>query len=299
MLSICITTHNNNLEALLNRLEEQCNLLDVKTEICIADASFEPIIQEINATVAKAKGNCYSRFPANTTQGQMKNALAQKAQYPYLLYINGGMYITHKKYLQNFVEVMQPGLIINGGVTAIGTKPKQEYYLHWQAIHNYYAHDADVRTQFPYFYLSTNNLLTPRGHFLQYPMPETHNPAKLQNYYFELKQKGVPIIHIDNPLSTNTFLTNKRFLATERVKLRLTNKWIKEKWEEHTNHIDLSEQKQLRTLKKWRLLKLFKIIYAIQSKNMIQNANDTTKYKFKHYRNFRRWLILKEDVGIL
>lgn len=296
MLSICITTHNNNLESLINRLLEQCNLLDIKTEICIADASFEPVLQEINSAIAASTGARYYKFSSRATQGKMKNHLALKAQYPYLLFVNGNMYITHKKFLQNYAEVMQPGLVINGGLTAIGTKPQQEFLLHWQAMHDFYTHDADVRTQFPYFYLSMNNLLIPRGVFLQHPMPESGNPAELLNYFFDLKQIGLPIIHIDNPLSTKTFITNKRFLATERVQLKAMNTWVKEKWEKHKTHIDLPEQSHLRKLERWRLLKIFKTIYAIQTKKMVRNAGNAELVNFKHYRNFRRWLLLKEDV---
>lgn len=296
MLSICITSYNNNLESLINRLIDQCNLLDIKTEICIADASYVPVTQEINSAIAKSAGASYSKFSPKATHGKLKNQLAQKAQYPYLLFINGSMYITQKKYLQNYVEVMQPGVIVNGGITAIGAKPKQEQLLHWQAMNSYYTHDADERALFPFFYLSTNNLLIPRGLFLQDPMPETNNPAELLNYYFDLKQMGLPIIHIDNPLSTKEFLSNKRFLAAERAYLRLINSWIKEKWDIHKTDIDLPEQKQMRKLERWRLLKLFKAIYAIQSKKLMQNANDGSDINFKHYRNFRRWLLLKEDI---
>ncbi|MDA3865843.1 MAG: hypothetical protein PF489_03730 [Salinivirgaceae bacterium] len=293
MLSICITNTNSNITTLLNRLHEQRQMLDLKTEINIADSCSETLIKKDNELAANHVGANYFFTDENLSHGQLKAILGEKSSGSYLLFINGSMHITQRKYLQNYIEVMQPGLIVCGGITAIGKRPEPEFQLHWYAKHNFYSYHADDRSQYPYFHLDTNNLLIPRGLFLQFPVPEIDEPKWMLPYYFELKDNTIPIIHIDNPLSIHTFLTNKRFLAHNRKHIKQITQWLNKINDEIVAHTSITEYEHYKKLRKWKLAKLYQFFYSVNTRILMSSLGKDKPKKTRLYKGFRRWTFMK------
>ncbi|MFO7863263.1 MAG: hypothetical protein R6U85_04630, partial [Salinivirgaceae bacterium] len=293
MLSICITNTKSNIAPLLNRLHEQRQMLELKTEINIADSCSETSCKEANEMAAKHVEANYISIDEALSDGQIKYILAKNANGSYLLFINGDLHITQRKYLQNYIEVMQPGLVVCGGITAIGKKPESEYHLHWYAKHNFYTYHADERSQYPYFHLNTNNLLMPRGLFLQFPVPEIDEPQWMLPYYFELKDNTIPIIHIDNPLSTHTFLTNKRFLAHNRKHLKQVTEWLNKISDEIVAETSVTEYEHYKKLHKWKLAKLYQFFYSVNTRMLMASLKKDTPKKPRLYKGFRRWTFMK------
>lgn len=293
MLSICITVRNSFIDQLLKRLNEQSELLNLPIEFCISESASEPHVQEFNRAKARFYKAKYFYQNKYMSHGSMKNQLAKNACGSYLLFIHGEMHITHRKYLELFVEVMQPGVVVYGGLSASGRKPCEEYQLHWHAMRTMLNHHSDQRNQHPYYHLSTNNFLIPRGLFLQHPMPDSDDIAGLLPYAFELKTNKIPVIHIDNPISTATFLSSKRFLAVSRRQMWQTALWIKKLTAKEKTQISISEYNHLKKLQKWKIVGLYKLLYRINANFLLTNIHHKKSAKLKSYRNFRRWTLLK------
>ncbi len=291
MLSICITTRNTLIEELVARLCEQAEGVSVPVDICVMESSSESSIQKQNEKATKQQNTRYFSDNNYLSHNTMRNKLADRAKGSYLLFLKGDNHITHKKYLELFAEVMQPGMMVHGGITASGVKPAQPYQLHWQAMHNLLTNHSDERNEHPYFHLNTDNLMGPRGVFLQHPFPESDDPGGLLPYSFELKGNQIPVIHIDNPVSTATFLSNKRFLAISRKQMSQTAIWLQKISDEEKEHINVAEYTHLKKLQKFRLFRLFMLVYRLNTQLLVNNITRKQSFTLGLYRNFRRRML--------
>ncbi len=291
MLSICITTRNTLIEELVTRLCEQAKAISCQAEICVMENSSEKSIQKQNERNSKTQNIRYFFTNDYLSHNKMRNQLADKARGSYILFLKGDNHITHKKYLNLFEEVMQPGMMVHGGITASGVKPAEAYQLHWQAMHNLLSNHSDDRNEHPYFHLNTDNLMGPRGLFLQFPFPENDDLGGLLPYSFELKRNKIPVIHIDNPVSTSIFLSNKRFLAVSRKQMSQTAIWLEKISEAEKEHINLAEYTHLKRLQKFKLFRLFMLVYRLNTQLLVNNITRKKSFKLGLYRNFRRRML--------
>jgi hypothetical protein len=297
MLSICITAKDSNLESLISRLTDQAKELDISSEILVAESGSDQYFSSKNEQFCTKKQIKYFKHNQHLSHGQMKNLLAQHAQGSYLLFLNGKNHITHRNYLQMYTEVMQPGVTIEGGTTASGIKPDKPYQLHWMAMHNLLTFDADQRNKHPYYHLSTNNMLIPRGIFLQHPIIEGDDYTEILPYTFDLKKNAVPVIHIDNPVSTNDYLPALKFLVVTRKQMQQTATWLKKLTGPEKEHIGIPEFIKITNLNKNRIKGLYKHLYKTHYISIMRKIGDPEYNQVKKYRNFRRlmlWEALKK-----
>ena len=298
MLSICITTRNSNIESLISRLTDQAKELDISSEILVAESGSDQNYSSMNEQLCTKRHIKYFKHNQHLSHGQMKNLLAQQAQGSYLLFLNGKNHITHRNYLQMFTEVMQPGVTIEGGTTASGIKPDKPYQLHWMAMHNLLTFDADQRNQHPYYHLTTNNMLIPRGIFLQHPISDGDDYTEILPYTYELKKNSVPVIHIDNPVSTNDYLPALKFLVVTRKQMQQTATWLQKLTGPEKEHIGIPEFVKLTNSRKNRIKRLYKHLYRNHYISIMRKISDPEYNQIKKYRNFRRlmlWEALKND----
>lgn len=298
MLSICITTRNTSLRGLIERLSEQASELDIQAEILVAESGSTQKTSNENESVCNKNHIKYFKHNQHLSHGQMKNMLAKHAAGSYLLFLNGKNHVTHRNYLGMFTEIMQPGVIVEGGTTASGIKPDKSYQLHWMAMHNLLTFDADQRNQHPYYHLTTNNMLIPRGIFLQFPISEDDDYTEVLPYTFELKNNAIPVIHIDNPVSTFDYLPALKFLVVTRKQMQQTAIWLKKLSGPEKKHIGIPEFVKITNLDKNRIKRLFKHLYKSHYASIMRKISEPEYNQIRKYRNFRRlmlWEALKND----
>lgn len=293
MLSICISVRYSSIATLIERLYDQAQALNIPVEICIAESGSNSAQQKANQEAANTYKANYQHFKHYLSHGQMKNTLAGKAKGAYLLLIHGDMHITHKKYLEFYTEVMQPGMVVHGGISAGGIKPRPPFQLHWHAMQSLLTYHSDERNKHPYFHLCTNNMLIPRGIFLQYPTPDSDDITGILPYSFRLKTNKIPVIHIDNPIATSTYLSDKRFLVISRRQMQQTALWLKKTTGDEKAHLTINEYLHMKKLQKWRLVGLYKLIYRINANMLLSNIEKNKSSKLHLYRNFRRWILME------
>src|SRR6056297_3492023 len=293
MLSICITARDVALNELITRLKEQAEKLDVDTEICVAESASKSSISRQNEALCNNLNIKYIRHNQYWSHGQMKNMLAQQASGSYLLFVHGSMHITHRKFLSSYTEVMQPGVVVHGGVSASGRRPAPDYELHWLAMHNLLTYTSDERNKHPYYHLCTNNMMIPRGLFLQYPTPDSDDFSGLLPYSFELKNNKIPVIHIDNPIATSRFLETMRFLAITRMQMQQIACWIKKLSKEEMEHVAIPEYRHLLKAKKWKMAPLLKNTYKLNAARLFSDNYFSLRTSLRMYKHFRRWMLIK------
>ena len=210
-LSILIPTYNDECFRLVSALQQQAVALGINYEIIVADdGSTNQDVIQANQQINTLAGCRLLVQGVNSGRAAIRNFLVQQAQYEWLLFIDGDMTMHRDDYLQRYQaaegEVVCGGLVIKGAVkgnlrSMYETRHEQE-------------HTAARRQQHPYQDFHTANFLIRRQTMTTHLFDE-----RFRHYGYEdvllgkrLEQDGIPIHHIDNPLSFEVYETNEAFV---------------------------------------------------------------------------------------
>ena len=115
MISILIPIYNFDVRLLVQKLHYQGNLLTVDFEIiCVDDASSEDF-KAINQTVGGLSAVRLIELDKNIGRAAIRNFLASKAQFPYLLFMDGDSAPLDKNYLKRYQNQLSPTALLYGG----------------------------------------------------------------------------------------------------------------------------------------------------------------------------------------
>ncbi len=249
MLSILIPIYNFDVRPLVRDLYAQMQAIPQASEILLIDDASTPTFQELNKALVDLKGVRYELLEENIGRSKIRNRLAQRAAFEYLLYMDCDSEVVKEDYLIRYIEAIQEGTILYGGRVYAERPPADAMYrLHWMVGKAREEHSADKRSRQAYHSFMTNNYLIPREIQLQFPFEERIRQYGHEDTLFglQLQKAKIPIVHLDNPLvhigleDAATFLKKSRaaienlvFLAQEypemQTKLLRTAKQFK-KW---------------------------------------------------------------------
>jgi len=215
MLSILIPSYNFDIRKLVHQLHEQGVLLNVPFEIiCIEDASL-PEYVELNQSINSLFFVTHRVLPENFGRSKIRNYLATHAQYDYLLFMDCDSMPVSDKYLANYIGQLQPDQLLYGGRCYQAQAPEDSMlYFHWYyGIHREQSTAKD-RQKKPYQSFMTNNFLIPKNLFESIRFEENLTQYGHEDTLFglDLKEKNIPIHHIDNPLEHIGLESNYVFL---------------------------------------------------------------------------------------
>lgn len=222
-LSILIPVYNHVCVELVGQLHQQAVALGIDFEIIVADdGSTSKVSIEANRTISSLNDCCFIERKENIGRAAIRNFLARKAHYAYILYIDCDMTMVNSNFLQSYLACL-PAMVVDGGVTIFAQSPEQERLLRYRYEKAEEPHHtATERQKTPYQYLHTANLLIRRDIMLKYPFDE-----RLRHYGYEdvllgktLHRYHITITHIDNPLGFCTFEPNTDFMAKTEEGLR-------------------------------------------------------------------------------
>lgn len=194
--------------------------------ICQDDASGSALNSEnekINALT-----NCFFYVnPENLGRGRNINSLALKAKYEYLLLLDCDTLPAKETFIEIYVNEIQIGeLVVFGGIIYQAEKPKHENLLRWVYGRDREALKVAKRKKMPYLSALTSNILFKKEILLLYPFDKN-----ITNYGYEdlvwikkLREKSIPITHIDNPafhlnLETSEIFIRKIHESLENLQL--------------------------------------------------------------------------------
>ncbi len=199
MLSILIPAFNHDITGLVGDLHAQAVALGIDFEIIVLeDGSTQHLIE--NQTVTSLANVNYFVLGNNTGRSAARNMLADKSQYPYLLFIDCDSEVCASDFIKKYLNFVAPDCVINGGIAYNFTQDTSNYRLRLKYAERE-IRTAEERRRLKLSF-TTFNLLIDRNLFMQIRFDQ-----RIKGYGYEdlalgytLVEKGYHIRHIDNPL---------------------------------------------------------------------------------------------------
>jgi glycosyltransferase involved in cell wall biosynthesis len=225
MISILIPVFNTEISGLVNSLSRQLSLLNREGEIIILDDASADHYKTVNRLSASSAGVEYHELANNLGRIRIRQALAEKARYPWLLFIDGDSTIISEHFLSEYYRQVEQGRdLINGGRIYDDKKPsKCNEMLHWKYGREREA-IAGSNTSF-----HTNNFCIRKKIFDQLTFEAGWEGYGHEDTWMgiQLEQSGIRTLYINNPVLHKVLETSEVFLqkslnALENLRVLVT-----------------------------------------------------------------------------
>lgn len=219
MLSILIPVYNQDVRKLVYTLANQCTKLKINFQIlCFDDGSKESYKVKNRELGSKMNIN-YTEMTENLGRSKIRNWLGKSAYFDYLLFLDGDSGVRDKHFIKKYLDVLPFEGVIYGGRSYQKKKPaRYKKVLHWKYGMTREALPAKKRKKHPYLNFQSNNFLVSASVFQDH-----HFLENVQGYGYEdlqyaalLEKRGIPVLHIDNPVFHDGLEDNAVFLAKTR-----------------------------------------------------------------------------------
>lgn len=214
-LSILIPNYNNICVGLVTTLQQQAGALGIGYEILVADdASPDKDTIETNQAINTLPHCRYIVKEQNTGSAATRNFLGRESRYHWLLFLDSDIDIPDSRFLERYVTDGHEG-VVNGGIkiTDDDNLKHNLRYLYEKSAEP--AHTAERRQANRYHEFRSTNFLIDREVFEDSPFDERFTRSGYEDVLFGkmLKQRQVPITHIDNPVMMTEFEGNADYVA--------------------------------------------------------------------------------------
>jgi len=248
MISVLIPVYNFDPKNLVRSLIGQCKQQNIAFEIICMDDESSVEIKKGNKELGTWENVLYFELEKNVGRSKIRNLLAAKAKYDYLLFMDCDSECENDQYISNYIKNLQEDKVIYGGRSYSPAEPvDKKSYLRWYYGVERESVPANVRQVHPYRSFMTNNFIIPKKVFEKVGFDETLSGYGHEDTLFSfcLREKEIKILHIENPLrhigleSAEVFLENTRnglrnmLILIEKKKINSDNKlysayrWIK------------------------------------------------------------------------
>ncbi len=268
MISILIPIYNYNCVALVKELHLQASKENIDFEIiCIDDAS--SMCKNENREINHINKCCYIELEENIGRAKIRNLLAQKATYEFLLFMDCDSEPTSSFYIKNYIDIcQQENSIICGGV-----KYKNENILPSQQLRYKYGKKkeeigATIRNEHPANKFTSFNLLISKNIFNTITFNESITQYGHEDTLFglELQSSGFKIVHIDNSLYHLGLDENHLYLKKTRQSIENALSLSRKLPRDYINSFTLL--KVYYKIKRYGLSPWFRMLYRICHKTI-------------------------------
>ncbi len=294
-LSVLIPIFNFDTRALVHELHKQLSAAGVPFEIICLDDGSQVIFKSLNKQISsKYPHVCYQELPKNLGRARIRNVLAAKAQYPYLLFMDCDSRLVSPHYIEQYLQQLQEDTVLYGGRSYAAAPPSAfEFYFHWYYGSQREVSSAAMRTKQPYHAFMTNNFLITNSLFNKIRFDERLLQYGHEDTLFglELQKRQVKILHIDNPLEHIGLEDSTVFLDKTRQGIQ-NLAWLA------NQHPDLHTKllHTWRKLKKWRLEGLTTLFLKALRPILLRNLQ--SRYPSLKIFDLYKLLLLLEAVKI-
>jgi hypothetical protein len=215
MISVLIPIYNFNVAKLVKDLHAQLTYANVVFEIILGDDTSTQ--QYNNEKLAELQCVTYFSLSENIGRAKIRNLLVEKANFPYLLFMDCDAAIASSLYINNYiVEISRNAtpVCIIGGVAYRKQKPNPKYYLRWDYGNKREATDADIRNVKPYKSFTFFNAVFSKSIFDIIKFDESFSTYGNEDTFFgnQLRNTKTPVIHINNTLFHDGLDTNEEYV---------------------------------------------------------------------------------------
>ncbi len=202
MLSILIPVYNFNVVPLVEALQKNIQGVNIPYEIIVFnDASSSFLIENI---ALKEKQNVvYEILEENIGRSKIRNLLAKKAKYEWLLFLDSDVIPTNTTFISDYLPFINTEVkVVYGGILYSEKKPEKEKLLRWIYGKEREALPFNIRSKKPYISFLTLNFLVHKSIFEKVSFNESIPNLRHEDtlFSYNLKQQQIPIFHINNPV---------------------------------------------------------------------------------------------------
>lgn len=221
MLSILIPTYNYNVTPLVSALCGQCIKASTVFEILVLDDASQNCQTE-NDQINSLENCSYTVLPANIGRSKIRNLLAANAKYEWLLFLDADVAPVTDSFISGYLEHTAGQKAVNGGIAYQTQKPSKDRMLRWVYGRDREALPVASRKKNQYLAFLSLNFMMPKSLFAQVKFDESLPNLRHEDTVFSygLKQKGIEVIHIDNPVYHLGLDTFEAMLKKEHEALR-------------------------------------------------------------------------------
>jgi len=285
MLSILIPIYNYDTVPLITALQHQVAQTGIEYEILCFDDASTLFLKENEILKALPNVN-YVLLEENIGRSKIRNRLAKEAQYSWLLFLDADVLPKSESFVANYLPYLNDEIkIVNGGVEYRKQEPSKEKKLRWVYGHHREALPCETREKNPYLSLLTLNFLIHKSVFETVSFNETIPNLRHEDtlFSYNLMQQQVRIQQIDNPIYHLGLDAFSKAIQKEKESV-IALKYLLDQQLIAPNYLKIATV--FTTLKKLRLVVLYRYLFQLFKKGMLHNlaSNSPSLVIFDFYR---------------
>lgn len=216
MLSILIPTYDYDISTLVESIHSQVVQTGIVFEIlCLDDHSNDKETIRNNERINTFSNASYTVLPKNIGRSRIRNLLAQKATFDWLLFLDADVIPVNSDFISKYINAISTEKeVIYGGILYQEEKPKQENVLRWVYGKEREALSVQQREEALYLRFLTLSFLIKKDVFQRVKFNEDIPNARHEDTLFanDLKHAEVHMTHVHNPVYHLGLDTSKEFI---------------------------------------------------------------------------------------
>lgn len=277
MLSILIPVYNFDIRNYVRSLHKMAVQEKIAFEIIIIDDHSEDHYLHINKEIAQLENITYIELTKNIGRSAIRNSLADKAKYNYLLFTDCDLEISSPNFIHSYLGFCQENIVVCGGIIYHAEPPSEpQYYFRWYYGTHRENKSSVYRSKKPYRSFLTGNFMISKSLFNLVRFNENLKHYGHEDTLFgcELsKLESVKIIHIDNPLYHIGLESTKEYI--EKIGFSIQNLLIISRlFKDYFNTgFDIRLLKFYNIILKLNLRPLFSLLHLLSHKLIERNLS--------------------------
>ncbi len=227
MLSVLIPTYNYDCTALVHQLAREAAGLSTETEIIVADdCSTLEQVRQAHASLRQVDGCKVFMREVNCGRAATRNFLASQAKGEHLVFLDADGMPATDRFLSLYAEVAGKADVVCGSIVHPSQCPSPDKTLRYK-----YEKEAEtrftapMRNRNPYASFRSFNFMISKEAFMKIQFDEDFKDYGYEDLLFgcQLKERGLTILHIENPMLNMDIEDNAVFLS----KIKESNRTLK------------------------------------------------------------------------
>ncbi len=272
MLSILIPTYNYNVLLLVQELQRQSLKENIAFEIIVFDDASPDQLSIAENQKINSVHNCrYELLQKNIGRSAIRNLLAEKAKYKWLLFLDADTIPINEKFIQGYLPYLNnEEKIVYGGIRYQPQQPSTDKLLRWVYGNEREALPKEIREQYPYLSLLTLNFAISRSVFSKVNFNEDIPNLRYEDtlFSYDLMKAGIKVEHIANEvyhlgLDTSEIFIRKSEEAVKGLKHLIDHKLLSPGY--------LNIAKVYARLRKFGMLPVIALFHSLTKKRFRKN----------------------------
>lgn len=220
LLSILMPSYDNVCTGLTKKLCQQASAIHgIEFEILVADdGGKDENVKTENNKINDFPGCKYIVRKHNVGRAAIRNVLANKAKGDWLLFLDSDISVLNDNFVKAYTDSIGMADVVCGGVEMSTIAPPKGNLRYKYEQHESHNHTAEKRNSRPYQAFRTTNFMISKE-----VKEKVRFDERFRGYGYEdvmygknLKEQGLTIAHIDNPVTYTKFEDNATYLMKIR-----------------------------------------------------------------------------------